>query len=513
MRPALERVRSASDRRAAAWLAAVAALAYLPFNHCHFSATDETGVFDPALALYERGTLAVEPGMHIFVGRDGRNYSHFAIAQTVLALPFIALADAFEHALGADALRAAIGRDDEGYLDTRETPAIFFTSAYAPIATGLLVAIFFLFERGLGASRRAALCAAALLAASSYVATHSVYFLQHTSEAIAILGGFAALHAWRRTGRLAWLAVGSLLASSVVIVRIPAAVSGPALAGYLAYTLAARAREPGVAPLRAAAAIALPSAAVAAIHVAVNYAKWGLWIGSPMTAQSFLLHGSLWDGLVGLLVSPGAGLFAYSPLLLMLPLLWPGFWRAHRAEALTVLALTASFLVLCGRFVFWHGLWSAPGPRYLFALTPLLLLPLGPWLDAPHPRWQRWLAGALAAIGCAIQATLVSAHWRHTVERMGYEPELSGASPPFLFDPLRSPIVGHLRSLFAGDVDVYLWTLWSGVPGRAPQRALALGLVLVWAAALAYCARRLRASTAIHAAPIPSTAVDPGSGR
>jgi hypothetical protein len=484
------------DRRAAAWLAALAALAYLPFNHCHFSATDETGVFDPALALYQRGSLAVEPGMHIFAGRDGHHYSHFAIGQTLLALPFIALADALERALGPDTLRAAIGRDDEGYLDTRESPAIFFTSAYAPIATGLLVAIFFLFERGLGASRRASLVAAALLGASSYVATHSVYFLQHTTEAVAILGGFAALHAWRRTGRVSWLAAGSLLASAVVIVRLPAAVSGLALTGYLVFTLAARSREPGFAPLRAAAAIALPSAAIAAIHLAVNYAKWGTWIDSPMTAQSFLLQGSLWDGLVGLLLSPGAGLFAYSPILLLLPLFGPGFWRAHRAEALTVVVLAASFLVLCGQFVFWHGLWSAPGPRYLFALTPLLLLPLGPWLDAPRPRWQRWLAGALAAIGCGVQLALMSAHWRHTVERMGYEPELTVASQPFLFDPLRSPIVGHVRSLFAGDVDIYAWTLWLGVPGRAPQRALLLGLALVWAIALLSCARQLRA--AIH---------------
>ncbi len=332
-----------SDRRTAAWLAAVAALAYLPFNHCHFSATDELGVFNPALSLYTSGTLAVEPGMHIFAGRDGRFYSHFAIAQTALAVPFIALADAVANAVGPDRVRAAIGRDDDDYIDTHESPPIFAVSAYAPITSGVLVAIFFLFQRGLGASRRSALWAAALLGACTYVATHSVYFLQHTSEAIAIVGGFAALHAWRRTGRVMWLAAGVLLASAVVIVRIPAAVSGPALAGYLAWTLVARARESGLAVTRVAAAIALPSAAVAAVHIAVNYAKWGNWITSPMTAQSFLLHGSLLDGLTGLLLSPGAGVFAYSPLLLLLPLWLPGFWRAHRAEALTVLALTLCF--------------------------------------------------------------------------------------------------------------------------------------------------------------------------
>jgi hypothetical protein len=510
MGPALERGKTC---RTAAWLAAVAALAYLPFNHCHFSATDETGVFDPALALYTRGSLAVEPGMHIFPGRDGRSYSHFALGQTVLALPFIALADVVTRAVGPDRLGAAIGRDDDGYIDTRESPAIFFTSAYAPLATGVLVAIFFAFELALGASRRAALAASALLGASTYVATHSVYFLQHTSEAIAILGGFAALHAWRQTGRRAWLAAGVLLASSVLIVRVPAAVCGPALAGYLAWTLVARARESSLAPVPTAAAIALPAAAVAAVYLATNFAKWGTWISSPMTAQSFLLHGSLLHGLHGLIASPGAGVFAYSPLLVLLPLWLPGLWRAHRAEALAIFAIAASFLVVCGRFLFWHGLWSAPGPRYLFALTPLLLLPLGPWLDTPRPRWQRALLAALAVLGCAIQLVLVGAHWRHTTERMGYESELTVANQAFLFDPLRAPIAGHLRSLFAGDVDNYLWSLWFGVPGRAPARGLALALVIAWALALAYSARRLRASIATSDAPPAKSAANPGSGR
>jgi hypothetical protein len=484
---------SARDRRIALWLAALSALAYLPFNHCHFSATDETGVFDPALSLYRRGTLAVEPGMHIFPGRDGRSYSHFAIGQTILALPFIAVGDALARAIPPELLRAAIGRDDEGYIDQRESAEIFVTSAYAPIATGVLLAVFYAFERGLGASRRGALLAAALLGASSYVAAHSVYFLQHTTEAIAILGGFAALHAWRRTGRLGWLAAGSALASAVVIVRVPAAVSGPALAAYLLFTLVER-RPAQRQMLRVAAAIALPAAAVAAIHLGVNYAKWGAWIESPMIAQSFLLRGSLRVGLTGLLLSPGASLFAYSPLLVLLPLWLPGFWRRHRAEAIALLAIAASFLWLCGRFLFWHGLWSAPGPRYLFALTPLLMLPLGPWLDAHAPRWQRALAIALAAWGAVVQLALVTAHWRHTAERMGYEQELTVESQPFLYEPLRTPIAAHLGSLRRGEIDSYLWALWHGVPGRAPNRPLAGALLLAWALALALCARRLYGS-------------------
>jgi hypothetical protein len=489
---------AAGERRIALWLAAVAALAYLPFDHCHFTASDELGVFDPAVALYTHGTLAVPSGVHVFWGRDGRLYSHFAIGQSVLALPFLAAADALTHALAPETLRKAIGRDHVHFIDTQESPAIFFVSAYAPLATGALVAIFYAFQRGLGVGRRAALAAAALLGATSYVAAQSVYFLQHTSEAVAILGGLAALQAWRRTGRAAWLAAGCALASSVVLIRIPAAACGPALAGYLAWTLFERARERGLDYRRVAAAILLPSAAIAAIHVAVNHAKWGYWLDSPMLEQSGRFDGSLFEGLAGLVLSPGGGLLAYSPLLLLLPLWLPAFWRAHRAECATILALAASFLILCGRYTLWHGLWSAPGPRYVFALTPLLLLPLGTWLELPRPRWQRALAALLAALGGVTQLALIAAPWRGALTRLGFLDDFAQGrypSPAFLFDPWRSPILAHLRGLFAGEIDAWLWALWFGV-GRAPQRALACALFAVWALAFALCASRLRRSIA-----------------
>jgi hypothetical protein len=293
------------------------------------------------------------------------------------------------------------------------------------------------------------------------------------------------------------LAAGCGLAASVVLIRVPAALALPALAGYGAWTLVARSRGHGLAWGRIAGAILLPGAAVAAIHVAVNYAKWGYWIESPMIAQRALLDGSLREGALGLVFSPGAGLLAYSPLLLLLPLWLPGFWRAHRAECTTVLAIAASLVYVCGRFIWWHGLWSAPGPRYLFALTPLLLLPLGPWLDLPRPQWQRVLTGALAALGLLIQLALVSARWRGALESLGFLDLFATGRYPsldFLFDPQRSPIAMHLRGLAAGDVDVYLWALWFGV-GREPQRALACALLVAWVLAFALCLWRLRKST------------------
>jgi 4-amino-4-deoxy-L-arabinose transferase-like glycosyltransferase len=405
--------RPRGERRVAVWLAALATLAYLPFNHCHFSGTDELGVFEPAERLYREGDIAVEAGKHRFRGPDGRIYSHFAIGQSLLVLPFVAAGDALGRVLPGSLSGALFGRvQQQRTLDTLESPTIFGASLYAPLVTGLLVALFYVFERRLGASRRSALWAAGLLGGTTYLACHAVYFLRHTTEALAILAALFALHAWRRSGRLAALAAGSLCASLLVLIRVPAAVAGPALAGYLAFTLWERRRSER--PPRwngIALAVLLPALLVAAAHLIVNHGKWGTWIASPMLAQSPLLSGSLLSGLHGLLLSPGASIFVYSPLLLLLPWTLPGLLRSHRAETVALLAVSASFLGLAGSFLIWHGLWSSPGPRYLLVLTPLLMLPLGPWLDRQGQTWQPWAVAGLGLAGLAVQIPLLAAHW------------------------------------------------------------------------------------------------------
>jgi hypothetical protein len=441
--------------------------------------------------------------MHL-PGSRRASYSHFAIGQTILALPFIAFADAFERAIGPNACAQRSGATTRlpryARAPRSSSPAPMRRSPRACCSPCSSC------SSSVSARAGAPRCSPRAAGASTYVATHAVYFLQHTSEAIAILAGFAALYAWRRTGRVVWLAAGVLSSACVLLVRVPAAVAGPALAGYLAWTLVTRARESRLPSARVAVAIALPSAAVAAVYVAINFAKWGTWLTSPMTAQSFLLHGSLWTGIVGLLFSPGAGLFVYSPLLILLPLWWPGFWRAHRAEALTALALAASFLFLCGRFVFWHGLWSAPGPRYLFALVPLLLLPLGPWLDTARPRWQRGATAALALLEARSARAALRA-----LAQDGRADGVSASSPESAL-PVR-PAARADRATCARSSRAR--STCAGGPldrrARAPAIALAIALRRVGARAR-HCARRLRASLATSAEPAASSTAKSGSG-
>jgi hypothetical protein len=482
------------DRRIATWLGIAAFLAYLPFFRGHFVGTDEAGVFLAARSLYERGTLEVREGAHRFRGRGGRIYPHFAPGLVVLALPLCALGDAVARVLPEPWLaRIQVRPEEPGRIDTLVSPEIFAVALYPLLASGVLVAVFYLLERRLGASVRSALAAAALLGGASYVATHSVYFLRHTTEAITTLAAFHALLAYRQEGRLRSLALGSLWASLTLLVAVPATVGVLPLGFYALWLLWPR-LQAGSLPERARllASAAAPALLVISVHIAVNQVLWGTWLESPMVAQRSHFSARLHVGLAGFLVSPGASVFVHSPLLLLLPWTLPPVWHAHRAECAVALASSLGTLLFCSAFESWPGLWSAPGPRYLFVVTPLLMLPLGPWLDTRRRAGVRALAWGLAVVGAGVQVVLLLARWSAVIRGMGYQKAFRDAGFAFLFVPTESPIVGSWRALVAGHVDPWLWGLARGSELRSGAPFAPAVLLALWCVALGLVLRRLR---------------------
>ena len=166
-------------------------------------------------------------------------------------------------------------------------------------------------------------------------------------------------------------------------------------------------------------------------------------------------HGSLdiFVGLYGNLVSPGRSIFLYSPpLILALFGAWRFYQRFH-AETLLIAGLVAVYLTLYSIPTDWDGGWSF-GPRYLLALVPLLVLPLGEFLTSPW-RWRvavviGLLGAGIQIVGSTVNVSYVYWDWLNM--------HLSPANA-FLFSPSLSAIPTHTRDLFAGKhVDV--WVIW-----------------------------------------------------
>jgi hypothetical protein len=472
------------------------------FHHGHFRGSDEVGLLQVARSLHDGPTLAVPRIVHTGEGADGRFYSHFSLGQSALAVPFIAAGRGAAAVLPEAAVRAIAGPD----LRTRVlrfggSIDIFAAGFYAPTIGALLVALFFLFQRRLGVARGTALVCALLFGATTYVACQSTFFLRHTSETLCLLAALYGFHVWQVDGRRLHLALGAAAASLAFLVRLPAAVGGPVIGGYLIACLWIRGgRRFDPALIRAALVPVLAPLLIAlAISAGGDYLKWGaLWnIHQLRTASS--QSTPILVSLPAALVSPGMSVFVYSPLLLLAPWCVPALWRRHRPEALAFLALALSFLVAFSSFTGWTGLWSSPGPRYQVISIALLLLPLGLWLDdSPDgaARRRRWIAiGALAALGLVVQIGLMSVRWGAVIEVFGlreFRPKVS-----FLFDPAYSPVLLSLRLLFrGGHLDLWLWQLARGAEGIPPAPGAAAALLALWglmlAASVAWLLRALR---------------------
>lgn len=218
--------------------------------------------------------------------------------------------------------------------------------------------------------------------------------------ALALILRAGTAEATGRRWALAGLAFGAALATRL----------GAAVVGFSAAVLLLAQHPRGLGPT-ARRSMTFALGAVPGV-ILVLWFNW-LRFGSPLQFVQASVLGrvdqlaSPWfsrvhlEGIAGLLVSPGKGLFWYSPPLLGVLLLAPLLVRRYGATiaALGVQLLASAFLF--GAFRYWHGDW-AWGPRYVAPLC-VAAAPLAWWMvEALRERGRRLRLAAVAALLAAI---------------------------------------------------------------------------------------------------------------
>ncbi|MDQ3702352.1 MAG: hypothetical protein M3442_15745, partial [Chloroflexota bacterium] len=230
--------------------------------------------------------------------------------------------------------------------------------------------------------------------------------------------------AWRTTVGL--LATAGVLAALAAGARYTAAWFVPLLAvqvtllwlwpgPFPSRTVAVRlSRRMGPA-LQAVAVFLLPPTVAAVGVLLVTGRAPALWSGWRQGLASGWLDFSVWEGLYGLLVSPGKGLFFYAPPLLLSLAALPWFVRRHGGASFVLVAAPLLYLLVYGSKGVWHG--GGWGPRYLVAALPLMAawsLPVLERICAAERRsgtaGLRWGAAGLLVAGVAVQALGVAKH-------------------------------------------------------------------------------------------------------
>jgi hypothetical protein len=399
-------------------------------------------------------------------------YAYFGIGVSLLLLPFYGL----------------------GWLLTGDGSRLIVL--YGPLVTALTAWTLYRLLRELGASASRAV-AIALIFAFGTLAWH--YSTSIFSEPLVALGITAAIY-WLRLyqsdARQRWLLAAGIATAITMLARWDSVLLIVApLAVYAVYQVVrSRRAKPLIAGL---VTFGAPLLAALAVNLWYDWLRYGnVFTITTKDALEGSFTTPLWTGLYGLLLSPGAGLITYVPVLLASAVSMRGFIKQARPEALLLLSLLALRLLFYAPWSSWDG--REWGPRYIEPLLPVLLVPL---ICLPARRWIRIGAVALAAIGIGVELlgqlvpynTIV---WPKTAPLVVSTLQLrdaagstclcswfvdAAASTAMDFDIRFAPLTRQVTLLLQGTVDPSWSAAW---PMRGFLLALAAAMaVLLWRSA------------------------------
>ncbi len=167
-----------------------------------------------------------------------------------------------------------------------------------------------------------------------------------------------------------------------------------------------------------------------------------------------LFSGDVLPALHGFLLSPGKGVFWYSPPLLLGIFGFAESWKRFRRQTVLTLGIVLITLFVNAKFRIWHADYCW-GPRHLAPVAPLILLWSLPWLpewiERGHTRLRHFAVRSLVGLGIAVQLLGASLYWDHYIRALIAVKDQTGAPGWFReslthghYIPVFSPLVGQV---------------------------------------------------------------------
>ena len=317
-------------------------------------------------------------------------YNYYPLGPALVALPFVAAADGY--------YRLTQGRSYESVLQ-REAPLAMesFVSSFCVALTAAL--LYLIAMERLGSAWKSLLVAFVFAFCTSAWSTASRSLWQHAPSMLMLTGTlYLFVLAEKKPKRIQF--AGLLLAFAYVI-RPTNSLS----VAVLTVLVFVRHRRYFLRYL------AWP-AAIAVLFVAFNYAVYGAPLPSYFSAQRLRYHARFWEALAVQLVSPGRGLFVFSPVL-ALSLVGIGIRRKERRfdglDLSLLLILVLHWVAISACAPWWAG--HSYGPRLMTDVVPYFayfLIPVVGKLARPIT----WRVTALASLLTVLAAASFFVHYR-----------------------------------------------------------------------------------------------------
>lgn len=350
---------------------------------------DQKVRFATTYSIVEQGKLSLPYDMKGLKGVGGKEYSWYGIGQPVLAIPFYLAGKMIG---GIEGSKSAV-------------------SLMNLLAVSLSGAVLFLFILNLNYSPKTALVVTAFYAFGTMAWPQSKHPWDHPEEMLFLLLSLFFIQYYLRTKALTYLLLSSLALGVAFTTRVPTIL---ALVPILIYLVMERhdARR----SMQDVAIFTGAFTPFVLIQLWYNHARFGsiFETGLSLMAQragiDFFSGTPLHVGLQGLLVSPGKGFFLYAPITILFFFSIRGFFRRHKGLACCLAAIAMAYVGFIAKNIYWHGDWSW-GPRYIFVITPLLMIPVAEFVEkgaSAQKRLSRGLWIGLFVVSVVVQLIGIS---------------------------------------------------------------------------------------------------------
>jgi hypothetical protein len=390
------------------WWLFVFYLCLFTITNAGFDASEGSLSYRQAVIMVTEGRLTVdgEPeNINYFPGPDHHLYCARELGSAIVQLPMASINEALGRLMFGHFPKETITRGQN-----------FLAAIQAGVFMALGIRYFFLILiECFRQSVRAAWIATLLLVLTTFCWSYSRSLFDGVLALPFLTGSLYHLLRFRSRASTRDLAIASILVGFGVAVRISLLFG---VVGLFVFLIAITYRQPRVLLGR----MAIATAALAPFGLWVlfyNYLRTGSPFVSPMQLYENQngLNGNLAEGLLGLTLSPGKGLFVYCPLLLISCALFPRFARRDPATTIYLIVVCGLWFVIHARLKVWYGSWGW-GPRHFVTIVPLLMLPFAVEIKCIAKSWLAiGITAILAAWGfiLAFSSIVINFHHRMVV--------------------------------------------------------------------------------------------------
>jgi len=336
--------------------------------------------------------------MNVNIGRDGRDYAPTGLGFSLAYLPAVVLEDVFNRLAGLS--------PTQNFPLDNDWPIMLFGSMTNAFYGALFVTVFFYYLRTFTFDKKTALLLSFVLFISSNLFVYTKFGYAHMMFVSFLLLTFFCIRKYRLSLKRYWLFIAGTAYGIVIISYNPTFfLPLPALGLYYLGSLHWEKLKTRTLILKNVGLDAMWGV-VGVLPWVLLYAYFNLirfggpassgygggGVPIPPVPPAFVLFEGVW----GLLLSPGKSIFLFTPILLIPILFWFKLQRKWWPELIAGLTLFFVYLYFIGSIVGgvdyypWHGE-SCFGPRYMLPIIPFVLL-IAALLYRRLSKWQKLLA-------------------------------------------------------------------------------------------------------------------------